>query len=86
MSMSGAWENGMLALMLALKKATIMAEAIPVHMNHKQTAIENPKYKLVLQQEDGCCRPMSIYEVWRYLGLSQHRVEQLSRLQQEVYI
>ena len=45
MSMSGAWENGMLALMLALKKATIMAEAIPVHMNHKQTAIENPKYK-----------------------------------------
>ena len=38
-------KHGMSALMLSLKKAEIKAEAILVHMHHKQTATKQQIYK-----------------------------------------
>ena len=35
----------MSALMISLKNAEMKAEAIPVHMHHKQTATKQQKYK-----------------------------------------
>ena len=32
---------------------------------------------------DGCCRPIRIYKVWRYLGKRQHRAEQLPIMRHE---
>ena len=37
-------KNVMAALIIALKEEEIKAEAIPVHMHHRQTAIKNLKY------------------------------------------
>ena len=33
---------------------------------------------------DGCCRPIRMHKLWRALGLSQLRVEQLSSLWKEL--
>ena len=35
---------------------------------------------------DGCCRPISMHEVWRDLGLRHLRVEHISSFRQEVYM